>query len=369
VSSSDQGGRPEDPPALVPESLPDLVRAVLERSGTAVMVFDADLRIVYVNDLAARVGGHPVEAHLGRRLGDIHPQTVEQAEPLLRRVLETGEPVLNEETVWESPDPPHQRWYWMVSYVPLVSRDGAAHVAAIYVETTEVRRAHERLALGVVLRVGTDSRRLVLGVMLATAFISMWISNTATTLVMLPVALAILQAYPDKRLQAPLILAIAYSASIGGLGTPIGSPPNLVFMQVYSEATGTRYGFLDWMAIGVPVVLVFLPLMALWLGRGLAGAPAAVLPDSGPWTPGERRVSDLVEAVGGSQSNVSGHLACLRECGLVVDRPGDRRQVFYRLAHPEVVDLLRAAEALLAATGTTVELCRNPLMGDDCRHG
>jgi len=146
VSSSDQGGRPEDPPALVPESLPDLVRAVLERSGTAVMVFDADLRIVYVNDLAARVGGHPVEAHLGRRLGDIHPQTVEQAEPLLRRVLETGEPVLNEETVWESPDPPHQRWYWMVSYVPLVSRDGAAHVAAIYVETTEVRRAHERLA-------------------------------------------------------------------------------------------------------------------------------------------------------------------------------------------------------------------------------
>ncbi len=84
---------------------------------------------------------------------------------------------------------------------------------------------------------------------------------------------------------------------------------------------------------------------------------------------GERRVSDLVEQVGGSQSNVSGHLACLRECGLVVDRPGDRRQVFYRLAHPEVVDLLRAAEGLLSATGTAVELCRHPLMGQDGRDG
>ncbi|HEX4852790.1 SLC13 family permease [Arenimonas sp.] len=151
--------------------------------------------------------------------------------------------------------------------------------------------AHRRLALGMVRAFGGRSgRSLLYGFIAACGLISMWISNTATTLLMLPVALAVLEGYPDKRLHAPLILAIAYAASVGGLGTPIGSPPNLVFMQVYSEATGTRYGFLDWMAIGVPVVLVFLPLMALWLGRGLAGAPAAVLPDSGPWTPGERRV-------------------------------------------------------------------------------
>ncbi len=78
---------------------------------------------------------------------------------------------------------------------------------------------------------------------------------------------------------------------------------------------------------------------------------------------GERRVTDLVEAVGGSQSNVSGHLACLRECGLVVDRPGERRQVFYRLSGPEVTELLEAAERLLAASGTAIELCHNPLMG------
>lgn len=84
---------------------------------------------------------------------------------------------------------------------------------------------------------------------------------------------------------------------------------------------------------------------------------------------GERRVSDLVDEVGGSQSNVSGHLACLKECGLVVDRPGERRQVFYRLAQPEVVELLGAAERLLAATGTSIELCRNRMMDEGDGHG
>lgn len=80
---------------------------------------------------------------------------------------------------------------------------------------------------------------------------------------------------------------------------------------------------------------------------------------------GERRVSDLVAAVSGSQSNVSGHLACLKECGLVRDRPAERRQVFYSLANPEVAELLQAAERLLAANGTAIALCRNPLMGDE----
>lgn len=84
---------------------------------------------------------------------------------------------------------------------------------------------------------------------------------------------------------------------------------------------------------------------------------------------GERRVADLVGLVGGSQSNVSAHLACLKECGLVVDRPADRRQVYYRLVHPEVEELLRGAERLLAANGVAVELCRNPLMDGAGRDG
>jgi DNA-binding transcriptional ArsR family regulator len=72
----------------------------------------------------------------------------------------------------------------------------------------------------------------------------------------------------------------------------------------------------------------------------------------------ERRVTDLVRALDGSQGNISGHLACLKECGLVVDRP-EGRQVFYRIAHPEVFDVLRSAEALLAVTGAAIELCSN----------
>ncbi len=78
---------------------------------------------------------------------------------------------------------------------------------------------------------------------------------------------------------------------------------------------------------------------------------------------GERRVTDLVAAVGSSQSNVSNHLACLRECGLVVDRPAERRQVFYSIARPELRDVLLASERLLAEAGHDVRLCSHPLMG------
>jgi len=74
--------------------------------------------------------------------------------------------------------------------------------------------------------------------------------------------------------------------------------------------------------------------------------------------PGERRVTDLVRAIGGSQANISGHLACLKDCGLVEDRPAGR-QVFYRIAAPEVVEMLTAAERLLNVHGWQIELCPN----------
>jgi sodium-dependent dicarboxylate transporter 2/3/5 len=151
--------------------------------------------------------------------------------------------------------------------------------------------AHRRLALGMVRAVGGGSgRRLVFGFAIATAALSMWISNTATTLMMLPVALAVLAGYPDRRLGVPLVLAIAYGASIGGMGTPIGTPPNVFFMQVYAEATGTRLGFVDWMKVGVPAVLVLVPVAAWWLSRTLAGSPPSPLPAVGPWSSPERRV-------------------------------------------------------------------------------
>ena len=91
--------------------------------------------------------------------------------------------------------------------------------------------AHQRLALSMVNLFGAHSgRRLVMGFMAASALLSMWISNTATTLMLLPVALAVLDSVEDKeRIGPPLLLGMAYAASVGGIGTPIGTPPNLVF--------------------------------------------------------------------------------------------------------------------------------------------
>ncbi len=151
--------------------------------------------------------------------------------------------------------------------------------------------AHRRIALNMVRLFGAQSdRRLVFGFMAAAAVLSMWISNTATTLMLLPVALAVLEKANSNRLAIPLLLGIAYAASVGGIGTPIGTPPNLVFMQVYEETTGNAVTFTQWMAWGVPVVLCMLPLMALWLTRGLAGGSGVEVPEVGPWRPEEKRV-------------------------------------------------------------------------------
>jgi DNA-binding transcriptional ArsR family regulator len=73
---------------------------------------------------------------------------------------------------------------------------------------------------------------------------------------------------------------------------------------------------------------------------------------------GEQRVTDLVARVGGSQGNVSGHLACLKDCGLVADRP-EGRAVWYSIAEPDVITVIRAAEAVLTRTGEQVDLCPN----------
>lgn len=150
--------------------------------------------------------------------------------------------------------------------------------------------AHRRIALAMVnLFGGSSARALVLGFMTAAAVLSMWISNTATTLMLLPVALAVLE-QAQRRLAVPLLLGIAYAASIGGLGTPIGTPPNLVFMQVYADQFGTAPTFPEWMGWGLPVVILFVPLAGLWLTRGVRLERAVVLPTVGAWQPAERRV-------------------------------------------------------------------------------
>ncbi len=151
--------------------------------------------------------------------------------------------------------------------------------------------AHRRVALTMVtLFGGSSGRRLVFGFMAAAATLSMWISNTATTLMLLPVALAVLEKTRDRQLATPLLLGIAFAASLGGIGTPIGTPPNLIFMQIYREYTGNEISFLRWMTWGVPVVLVFLPLMGLWLTRKLTRTSGIEVPEVGQWTPAEARV-------------------------------------------------------------------------------
>lgn len=152
--------------------------------------------------------------------------------------------------------------------------------------------AHRRVALTMVNLFGaTSGRRLVMGFMVAAALLSMWISNTATTLMLLPVALAVLEGCDDrKKLAVPLLLGIAYAASVGGIGTPIGTPPNLIFMQVYKETTGQSIGFTQWMSWALPVVLIMVPAMAFMLTRNLRGALSVTLPHTGSWSVAEKRV-------------------------------------------------------------------------------
>jgi len=141
---------------------------------------------------------------------------------------------------------------------------------------------HKRIALHVIRLMGTSSRRLVLGFMIATAFLSMWISNTATAMMMLPIGMAVISHVhtqienenPDvskdqhhSRFAALLMLAIAYAASIGGIGTLVGTPPNIVFAGIVRNTLPgyPEIDFVTWMKIGLPIVIIFLPLAWLYL--------------------------------------------------------------------------------------------------------
>lgn len=144
------------------------------------------------------------------------------------------------------------------------------------------RGLHERMALTIVRWVGTRPPRLVLGFLLATAFVSMWVSNTATAAMMLPIAAAVVlmaerQEPPRRDLAAPLMLAIAYGANVGGIATLIGTPPNALLAGFLAETHGIEIGFARWMLFGVPVTAAALPLCWLLLLRlhPLAGGELA----------------------------------------------------------------------------------------------
>ena len=135
-------------------------------------------------------------------------------------------------------------------------------------------KLHERIALHVLLKAGATPAGLVMGVMAITAVLSMWISNTATTLMMLPIVLALVEECREvndddaanQRFGQLMLLALAYSASIGGMATPVGTPPNLFFQSAYSEAfpNADPITFASWMKVALPVSLTMLA-CTFWL--------------------------------------------------------------------------------------------------------
>jgi solute carrier family 13 (sodium-dependent dicarboxylate transporter), member 2/3/5 len=164
---------------------------------------------------------------------------------------------------------------------------------------------HRRIALSIIGLIGTRMRLIVLGFMVATAFLSMWISNTATAVMMLPIGLAIVAQYRDHpdtpenehtEFGKMLMLAIAYSASIGGIATLIGTPPNLVFASMVKELYGIEIAFLDWMLLALPLSIVLLILCWWYLTR------IAVRLDSDDFPGGVAEIKRQKKALGRMQS-------------------------------------------------------------------
>ena len=168
---------------------------------------------------------------------------------------------------------------------------------------------HKRLALMILHLVGSQPHAIVGGFMIVSALLSMWISNTATTIMMLPIALSLAQVMLEgqskeatNKFTVCLMLGIAYAASIGGLGTLIGTPPNVMVVAFMSETYGINIGFTQWMSFGLPIVFILVPLSWLLLTRLLFtfdlshNAAAAGVIDSelkaiGPMTTPEKRTA------------------------------------------------------------------------------
>jgi sodium-dependent dicarboxylate transporter 2/3/5 len=152
---------------------------------------------------------------------------------------------------------------------------------------------HRRIALHILRRLGASPRALIGGFMLAAALLSMWISNTATAIMMLPIGASLLRLLDEHRakgndasrtpaeMQAfgtALVLGVAYACSIGGTGTLVGTPPNLVLAAFVKDRYGADISMLGWLAIGLPLVAVLLPLTWWYLTRVAFRVPAAPFP-------------------------------------------------------------------------------------------
>lgn len=171
-----------------------------------------------------------------------------------------------------------------------------------------------RLALTVAAGVGAAPAALVAGFMGSSALMSMWVSNTATALIMLPIGVSVLElvrrpgrggkdgAGVDRNFGAALMLGIAYGASVGGLGTLIGTPPNAFLAGFLSESYGIEIGFVRWMGIGLPMVLAGLPVVYLVLTRLVFPVRRRAVPGAGEFL---RRECDSLGPLAGPERSVA----------------------------------------------------------------
>lgn len=177
---------------------------------------------------------------------------------------------------------------------------------------------HRRIALAILDRAGTDGRRLIGGFMFVCAMLSMWMTNTSTTMMLLPIVLSVVAVIRDhvpdlsRKAQADfqiaMLLGLAYAASIGGLATLVGTPPNALLIGYMAENYGIEISFARWMLVGVPVTVLLLPAAWLLLTRYLypVNIPAndavhkhlhGLRKAMGPMTTPERRVAVVFGAV------------------------------------------------------------------------
>lgn len=165
---------------------------------------------------------------------------------------------------------------------PLVFLFMGGFIIAIAMEKWNL---HRRIALNIVTFVGVKQRSIILGFILASAFLSMWVSNTATALMMLPIALSVLKlteqeeaAVPGRYFGLCLLLGVAYGCNIGGMGTLIGTPPNALLAAFMEDSYGVEISFVNWLLFGIPFLIVALPLMYLVLTRVVYPLPKGDLP-------------------------------------------------------------------------------------------
>lgn len=167
--------------------------------------------------------------------------------------------------------------------------------------TIEKWNLHKRIALSIIAVIGTDLKNIILGFMVATAFLSMWISNTATTLMMLPIAMAVVAqlgsnlqgtGIRENKIGQALMLGIAYSASIGGMATVIGTPTNIILVGVIKKLYGVEIGFAQWMIIGLPISIGLLAICWNYLVRVAYRFPAIALPG------GKEEIQRQIKALG-----------------------------------------------------------------------